>query len=166
MADLVVNNNTTIYGDRLEITSGNKPLAFGRSCQLDITAETLETSNKMSADWMEYLVGKLSFTMSTSALLTYSKTADVPELANVLKFGDLLATMVERNPIEFALSKISKVEGGSFSKDFDLVSGKVVITKLTVQADDGQITTCSAEFQGTGALTIGEDFKGTAIGGE
>lgn len=163
MSELTVNNKTTIYGDRLELTNGEKPLAFGKTCQLEINAETLETSNKMSGDWVEYLVGKLSFSISTSSLLTYSDTAEVPELENVLKFGDLLATMVLRNPIDFALSKITKVEGGGFSKEFDFVSGKVIITKLSVSADDGQITTCTADFQGTGKLKLGDKFAGTAI---
>lgn len=161
---LSVNDKTTIYGDRLELTFNGKPIAFGKGCQLEVSAETLDTSNKMSGDWMEYLVGKLSFTVSTNALLTYSDTAEVPELASVAKYGDLLATFVKRNPIDFSLSKITKVEGGGFTKDFDLVSGKVIITSLSADAPDGQITTCSVNLQGTGELTIGEKFKGTAIG--
>lgn len=164
MAGLSVNDKTTIYGDRLELTFNGKPIAFGKGCQLEVSAETLDTSNKMSGDWMEYLVGKLSFTVSTNALLTYSDTAEVPELASVAKYGDLLATFVKRNPIDFSLSKITKVEGGGFTKDFDLVSGKVIITSLSADAPDGQITTCSVNLQGTGELEIGEKFKGTAIG--
>lgn len=161
---LSVNDKTTIYGDRLELTFNGKPLAFGKGCQLEVTAETLDTSNKMSGDWMEYLVGKLSFTLSSNALLTYSDATEAPELADVAKYGDLLATFIKRNPIDFSLSKIKKVEGGDFTKDFDLVSGKVIITQLSADAPDGQITTCSVNLQGTGELKIGEKFAGTAIG--
>lgn len=161
---LSVNDKTTIYGDRLELTFNGKPLAFGKGCQLEVTAETLDTSNKMSGDWMEYLVGKLSFTLSSNALLTYSDATEAPELADVAKYGDLLATFIKRNPINFSLSKIKKVEGGGFTKDFDLVSGKVIITQLSADAPDGQITTCSVNLQGTGELKIGEKFAGTAIG--
>lgn len=158
-----VNNKTTIYGDRLELTFNAKPLALGKSCSLEITAETLDTSNKMSGNWKEFLVGKLSFSLNSDALLTYSDTSSVPELADVSKFGDLLATMVKRNPISFALSQISKVEGGGFAKDFDFVSGRVVITQLSVTGDDGQISTCSVQLQGTGELAIGDKFKGEVI---
>ena len=163
-----VNNKTTIYGDRLELTFNDKPLAFGKSCSLEITAETLDTSNKMSGSWKESLVGKLSFSLNSDALLTYSDKTSVPELGNVSKFGDLLATMVQRNPISFTLSEINKVEGATsaettFEKGKDFVSGKVVITQLSVTADDGQIATCSVQLQGTGALEIGTDFKGDAI---
>lgn len=160
---LSVNDKTTIYGDRLELTFNGKPLAFGKGCQLEVTAETLDTSNKMSGDWMEYLVGKLSFTLSSNALLTYSDATEAPELADVAKYGDLLATFTKRNPIDFSLSKIKKVEGGGFTKDFDLVSGKVIITQLSADAPDGQITTCSVNLQGTGELKIGDKFAGTAI---
>jgi predicted secreted protein len=164
---LQVNNKTTIYGDRLELTFGGKPLAFGKSCSLEITAETLDTSNKMSGNWKDFLVGQLSFSVSTDSLLTYSKNAEVADLANVSKFGDLLATMVNRNPIQFSLSEITKVEGEngsiSFNKEMDLVTGNVVITQLSVQADNGQITTCAISLQGTGELKIGENFAGTAI---
>ena len=158
-----VNNKTTIYGDRLELTFKDKPLALGKSCSLEITAETLDTSNKMSGNWKEYLVGKLSFSLNSDALLTYSDKASVPELADVSKFGDLLSTMVQRNPISFALSQITKVEGGGFSKDFDFVSGKVVITSLSTTADDGQLATCTVQLQGTGELKIGDKFKGDVI---
>jgi lipopolysaccharide export system protein LptA len=113
------------------------------------------------------LVGQLSFSVSTDSLLTYSKNAEVADLANVSKFGDLLATMVKRNPIQFSLSEITKVEGESgsisFNKEMDLVTGNVVITQLSVQADNGQITTCAISLQGTGELKIGENFAGTAI---
>lgn len=160
---LSVNDKTTIYGDRLELTFNDKPLAFGKGCQLEISAETLDTSNKMSGDWMEYLVGKLSFTLSSNALMTYSDTTEVPDLANVAKFGDLLATFIKRNPVSFSLSKITKVEGGGFSTEFDLVKGRVIITQLSADAPDGQITTCSVNLQGTGELEIGDKFAGTAI---
>lgn len=160
-----VNNKTTIYGDRLELTFGadNKPLAFGKSCSLEITAETLDTSNKMLGNWKESLVGKLSFSLNSDALLTYSKNAEVPGLDNVSKFGDLMSAMVARNPINFTLSEINKEAGDTgaettFEKGKDFVSGKVVITQLSVTADDGQIATCSVQLQGTGALTIGTDF--------
>ena len=160
---LSVNDKTTIYGDRLELWFNGKPIALGKGCQLEVSAETLDTSNKMSGDWMEYLIGKLSFTVSSNALLTYSDTAEVPDLASVAKFGDLLATFVKRYPIDFSLSKITKVEGGDFTKDFDLVTGRVIITNLSADAPDGQITTCSVNLQGTGELKIGDKFKGTAI---
>lgn len=167
MAGLSVNDKTTIYGDRLELTFKGKPLAFGKSCSLEISADTLDTSNKMSADWMEYLVGKLSFTLSSNTLLTYSDSSaeGEPELAKVAKFGDLLATMVERNPIDFAMSRIKKDDtSGDYKSEFDFVTGKAVITQLSISADDGQIATCSVNLQGTGALTIGSKFKGTVIG--
>ena len=164
---LSVNDKTTIYGDRLELTFNGKPLAFGKSCSLEISADTLDTSNKMSADWMEYLVGKLSFTLSSNTLLTYSDTSaesGEPELAKVAKFGDLLATMVKRNPIDFAMSKIKKDEtSGDYSSEFDFVTGKAVITQLSISADDGQIATCSVNLQGTGKLEIGAKFAGTVI---
>lgn len=164
---LQVNNKTTIYGDRLELTFGGKPLAFGKSCSLEITAETLDTSNKMSGNWKDFLVGQLSFSVSTDSLLTYSDKTTVPDLDKVSKFGDLLATMVKRNPIQFSLSEITKVEDESgsisFNKEMDLVTGNVVITQLSVQADNGQITTCAISLQGTGELKIGENFAGTAI---
>lgn len=152
----VVNSETTIYGDRLELYFNDKPLAFGKSCSLEITSETLDTSNKMSGDWKEFLVGKLSFTLSTDALLTYS---DATSLADVSKFGDLLSTMVKRYPISFKMAK--EAEGDTAAKTF--VSGKVVITQLSVQADDGQLATCSISLQGTGELKVGDDFKGKEI---
>lgn len=160
---LQVNDNTTIYGDRLELFFNKLPLALGKSCSLEITAETLDTSNKMSGNWKEFLVGQLSFSVNSDALMTYSdKNKQIADLANVCKFGDLLATMVKRNPIPFKLSEITKVEG-AISEGINLVEGRVIITQLSVQADTGQITTCAVSLQGTGELKIGEDFAGTVI---
>lgn len=33
------------------------PIAFGTSCSIDMSADTIDTSNKMSGNWKEYLTG-------------------------------------------------------------------------------------------------------------
>lgn len=154
---LEVNNKTTIYGDKLHIYYGGKPIAFGTSCSLEISAETLDTSNKMSGNWKEYLTGQLSYTLNSESLLTYSADAEGAGLENVATFTDLLSAMVAREPVEFVMGT-SKAAEDNFALNSKFVSGKAIITGLSATAQTGQITTCTVTFQGSGELTPSDVF--------
>ena len=53
----------TLMGDKLMlfVTDGSStlPIAFGTSCNIDLSADTVDTSNKMSGNWKEFLTGQL-----------------------------------------------------------------------------------------------------------
>ena len=118
------------------------PIAFGTSCSIEISGDTIDTSNKMSGAWKEYLLGQSSYTVSCESL--YSKKE------GHLSFKMLKDLMVKRMPITFFLSE--PADQVDYEKGADLVTGQAIITALSMTANNGEICTCSITLQGTGAL--------------
>lgn len=158
MTGLPVNQSTTIYGDKLMLYYDGKPIALGTSCSIEISADTIDTTTKMSGDYKEFLTGQLSFTINSESLLTYSTTAtDVADLSKYSTFKDLVKLMQDRDPVEF---KIATAKGSDqdYAADVDFISGKAIITGCSANAQTGQLTTCTISMQGTGALTVSDTF--------
>ena len=150
-------SNDTIVGDKLmifvEATPAKEsaeavvqPIAFGTSCGIDLSADTIDTSSKMSGIWKEYLVGQVGYTVSCESMLSM-KTGHA-------SFAMLKKLMEERKPIPFVLAK-SEQTNGDFPKGEEYVKGKAIITSLSLKADNGSICTSSISLQGTGALEDG-----------
>ncbi len=123
-----------------------QPIAFGTACGIDISADTIDTSNKMSGSWKEYLIGQLGYTVSSESMLSM-KTGHA-------SFATLKKLMAERKPIPFVLAKTQETSG-DFPKGEEYVRGYAVITSLSLKADNGSICTSSISMQGTGALEDG-----------
>ena len=122
------------------------PIAFGTSCNIEISADTIDTSNKMSGNWKEYLVGQLGYTVSSDSMLSL-KTGHC-------SFTTLKKLMKDRTPIPFVIAKTEETEG-DFPQGDSLVKGEAVITALSMTADNGSICTSSITLQGTGELADG-----------
>lgn len=122
------------------------PIAFGTSCSIEISADTIDTSNKMSGNWKEYLVGQLGYTVSSESMLSL-KTGHC-------SFTTLKKLMKDRTPIPFVMAKTEEAEG-DFPQGDSLVKGLAVITALSMTADNGSICTSSITLQGTGELEDG-----------
>jgi len=145
----------TLYGDKLmlyisQVTDGVEsllPVAFGTSCNIDITADTLDSTNKMSGDWKEALVGQLGWSVGSESLLSIKE--------GHLSFKTLKEMFKARKPLIVVLGQ-SKTETEGFAVDSEFVRGKAVITNLSMTAQSGQFCTCSIQLQGHGALDEGE----------
>ena len=141
-----------IVGDKLMLflEIGNPatliPIAFGTSCGIDLSADTIDTSNKMSGNWKEYLVGQLGYTVSSESMLSMKE--------GHASFIALKKAMVERMPIAFVMAKTQET-AGDFPKGEEFVKGKAIITALSLKADNGAICTSSISMQGTGPLEDG-----------
>lgn len=139
-----------ITGDKLMlfVTNGSDvdPVAFGTSCGVQLSADTIDTSSKMSGDWKEFLVGQLGYTVSCESLL--SKTT------GHVSFKTLKALMAARTPIPFIMGKAVKT-GDDFTKGEEFVKGYAIITELSMTAENGSICSSSISMQGTGELEDG-----------
>lgn len=159
---LKVDSTTTIYGDRLNLYIGGKPVAFAKSCSIEIQADTIDTSNKMSLNWKEFLTSKLSYSISCDALVTYSPSADSGDpLSKVYTYADLLNAMVERNPIEFKVAKTAENDD-TYAAEVEYFSGSAIITNLSLSAPAEDLCTCSISLQGSGELSVAGGFTKTA----
>lgn len=145
--DMVVGDKLMLF---VEVTKESQkevvPIAFGTSCGIDISADTIDTSNKMSGNWKEYLTGQLGYTVSSESMLSL-KTGH-------LSFVMLKELMKKRTPIPFVIAKTEESEG-DFPKGEEYVKGNAIITALSMKADNGAICTSSVTLQGTGPLEDG-----------
>lgn len=145
--DMVVGDKLMLF---VEVTKESQkevvPIAFGTSCGIDISADTIDTSNKMSGNWKEYLTGQLGYTVSSESMLSL-KTGH-------LSFVTLKELMKKRTPIPFVIAKTEESEG-DFPKGEEYVKGNAIITALSMKADNGAICTSSVTLQGTGPLEDG-----------
>lgn len=145
--DMVVGDKLMLF---VEVTKDLQkevvPIAFGTSCGIDISADTIDTSNKMSGNWKEYLTGQLGYTVSSESMLSL-KTGH-------LSFVTLKELMKKRTPIPFVIAKTEESEG-DFPKGEEYVKGNAIITALSMKADNGAICTSSVTLQGTGPLEDG-----------
>jgi len=145
--DMVVGDKLMLFVEvTKELQKEVVPIAFGTSCGIDISADTIDTSNKMSGNWKEYLTGQLGYTVSSESILSL-KTGH-------LSFVTLKELMKKRTPIPFVIAKTEESEG-DFPKGEEYVKGNAIITALSMKADNGAICTSSVTLQGTGPLEDG-----------
>lgn len=145
--DMVVGDKLMLFVEvTKELQKEVVPIAFGTSCGIDISADTIDTSNKMSGNWKEYLTGQLGYTVSSESMLSL-KTGH-------LSFVTLKELMKKRTPIPFVIAKTKESEG-DFPKGEEYVKGNAIITALSMKADNGAICTSSVTLQGTGPLEDG-----------
>ena len=145
--DMVVGDKLMLFVEiTKELQKEVVPIAFGTSCGIDISADTIDTSNKMSGNWKEYLTGQIGYTVSSESMLSL-KTGH-------LSFVTLKELMKKRTPIPFVIAKTEESEG-DFPKGEEYVKGNAIITALSMKADNGAICTSSVTLQGTGPLEDG-----------
>ena len=123
------------------------PIAYGTSCSVEVSAETIDTTSKMSGNWKEFLTGQLSYTISSDSLVSFAE--------GHYSFAKLMELMAARAPVKFKLGKWSE-SAGEYTVSGSIVEGKGVITQLSMTAGQGsEICTASFSMTGLGELTDG-----------
>ncbi len=152
MAEKYVASTDLIVGDKLMLfveTAADvfSPIAFGTSCGVDISGDTIDTSSKMSGAWKESLVGQLGWTVQSDSLLSLT--------SGQLSFDSLVTLMANREPVKIAIGKVTKnVTSGEYEKEAtSFVEGSAIITSISMKADNGAICTSSITLTGTGELS-------------
>lgn len=123
------------------------PIAYGTSCSVEVSAETVDTTSKMSGDWKEFLTGQLSYTISSESLMSFNNEH--------YSFAKLMELMASRRKVKFKLGKWTE-SAGDYTPDSAIVEGEGVITQLSMTAGQGsEICTSSFSMTGFGKLTGG-----------
>ncbi len=150
MAQKYNSSQDSIVGDKLMlfIKDGEAllPVAFGTSCTIQLSTDTIDTSNKMGGNWKESLTGQLGWTASSESLLSLKD--------GHMSFKTMKKLMAARTPVSIVVGK-SKSAEEDFAVDTELVKGEAIITSLSMTADNGSISTASIELQGNGPLEDG-----------
>ena len=132
-------------------SASTKSIAYATNHTLEINAETADVSNKDEGggDWATQEVKLLSWNASSENLYCTSGAGE--------SFSDLYDLMIAKTPIFAVFSKKSgnatDVPSGGWSSSAPKYTGKVVITSLQLNAQNGEYATFTANFTGVGALT-------------
>lgn len=119
------------------------PIAFGTSCSLEVTADTIDASNKMGGNWKNTRVGQLGWTITAEALYSIEE--------GHTSFDKLLAAYADRAAIGVCLGIVAKTEAEfeqARAAGFKLEAADYVVAK-----GKAYITACSANF-GTGGEVV------------
>ena len=143
-------------------------IGYATSHSLSISADTKETSTKDSGGkWQTSEVGIISWTASSENLYANE--------AQGMTYSDLFDAMVARTPIDAVFGvegnsnnteadKLDNVPTGGWTIDpreganpkgekrFPRYEGKVIITSIELNAPNGEDSSFTVQFQGTGAL--------------
>lgn len=135
-------NTDLILADYLFIYVDDLPLAFATSANFSFSADSIDTSNKMSPVWVSNLPGKLSYTVTSDALIT-KKTG-------TLSFDTLLDKAVTRESVSFVFGKAK--QDGTFELDEGWYQGDAIITSLEVNSENNAVASFSVTLTGSGEL--------------
>lgn len=142
--------NTDIFRGQLFLFLTGLPLAFAKSASMQVAVAEIDASNKMMGDWETPFPGNKSFTISSESLLS-RKTGQ-------LSYDTLLDKVIKGETLDFFFGEAIKTEesntGGKFEPDTTKknYTGKVMITSLDLQSDNGDLASCSVSLKGVGAL--------------
>lgn len=134
-------------------------LAMAQSLSVEISADAVDCSSKDHGRWAASLLGKISWTASSSNLFT------------VDDYSKLIDAMVSNTPIDLVFATVKNYdtvsqsstddEGmysgtpGVWESADDLYHGKVVINSLSLSANNGEVATYDVSLTGVGPLTKG-----------
>lgn len=138
-------------GDKLMLflTQDNKPVAYGTTNGYDQSTDTIDTSNKMSGDWKDFMPGQNSYTVSAESLLSMS--------TGHMSFAAMKAIQDSRGKVGFILCETVEVNG-EYTPGQVIVKGEAIFTALALKADNGAVCTSSATLQGKGRSVGGTPF--------
>lgn len=123
-----------------------KAVAFATSCELDISADMIETSSQDTGKWKTYRKRKKGWKISSGHIKgDVKKTPDLFELLESDKSVQVCMTTVEAHP-DIITEKEYKIDGRY------MLTGLSLVTRMTVTARKGDMATMNIEFQGNGPL--------------
>lgn len=140
-----------LKGRDLMLFYNGKSIAYATNHTLNISSETSDISSKDHGIWGSTDVTKITWTISAENLFT----ADA--------YSQLFDLLVAGEPIEVKFGLKAEEDNTKTVADGDypnwtpgtttMYSGKVIMTSLNANANNGENATFSTEFQGVGKLT-------------
>ena len=118
-----------IHGRNLIVSVGGTAIAAAKSCDLEIDAETIETSDPNQGVFKTYLAGRKSWKVSCGCLLLAIGS-------NAAMVGDTVSL--------------------TFGVNGDTMTGDAIVTSWKCSGAWGNLANGTFQFQGSGALSADE----------
>lgn len=136
------------------------PLAAAKDLTVHFSAQTEDGSTKdVSGNWMDYDIASLSYDISSSCLVLTDDDA-LGELSDAKVLEDFINQFDDRLVnwrLQYMSGTNNRVEGPI------IMSGQAKITKLDINAQNGQKASYSVSLNGYGPIHLGEEgyeYKG------
>ena len=141
--------NNYIFGEELQLFLGGKSIAKAKTHTLTITSDTIDVSSKDDGFYGASIPGKINWEISAENI--YTEKA----------FDELYAKAQARQVFEVVFGRVANYnaeglgENDAWTPDsvkHTTYTGKVTLTNMTLNANNGEITSFSATLKGVGAL--------------
>ena len=141
--------NNYIFGEELQLFLGGKSIAKAKTHTLTITSDTIDVSSKDDGFYGASIPGKINWEISAENI--YTEKA----------FDELYAKAQAREVFEVVFGRVANynVEGLGENENWSpdstahtTYTGKVILTNMTLNANNGEVTSFSATLKGVGAL--------------
>lgn len=148
--------NNYIFGEELQLFLDGKSIAKAKTHTLTITSDTIDVSSKDDGFYGASIPGKINWEIAAENI--YTEKA----------FDELYAKAHARQVFEVVFGRVANYNaeglGDQESWSADSVkhttyTGKVTLTNMTLNANNGEVTSFSATLKGVGAL---KQTKGTS----
>lgn len=148
--------NNYIFGEELQLFLAGKSIAKAKTHTLTINSDTIDVSSKDDGFYGASIPGKITWEIAAENI--YTEKA----------FDELYAKAQARQVFEVVFGRVANYDaeglGEKESWTADSVkhttyTGKVTLTNMTLNANNGEVTSFSATLKGVGAL---KQIKGTA----
>lgn len=150
--------NNYIFGEELQLFLGGKSIAKAKTHTLTITSDTIDVSSKDDGFYGASIPGKINWEISAENI--YTEKA----------FDELYAKAQARQVFDVVFGRVANYnaeglgENENWSPDsvkHTTYTGKVTLTNMTLNANNGEVTSFSATLKGVGAL---KQVKATSPG--
>lgn len=160
--DLVKGNDMYLYitlpdsaGTISTSTTASKVVAYATSCSLQVDAETIDVSSKLSCRWNAVVQGNASYTVSADALYCLKGSADSNSAYTI---DHLFEAMVEGKNVGWFIAQDQSTTCGTISgpdTTKPYYYGTAAITSLSIEAGNNEIVSSSISLTGDGKVNQG-----------
>lgn len=148
--------NNYIFGEELQLFLDGKSIAKAKTHTLTINSDTIDVSSKDDGFYGASIPGKINWEISAENI--YTEKA----------FDELYAKAQARQVFEVVFGRVTNYDANGLgekdswtpdSVNHTIYTGKVTLNNMTLNANNGEITSFSATLKGVGAL---KQTKGTS----
>lgn len=160
-----------IMGEQLNLWIGSgesaKTLACATSLSINVNADSIDVSCKDTGKFGASIAGKIAWDITTDCLFVIDD-AEGGTSGHTSNYSELMDALIAGTPLTATWSTVANYDeantaggdenGHIFSKTKkaqdgkDLYYGQVVLTSLSLTADNGSLSTYSVSMQGKGAI--------------
>lgn len=125
-----------------------KTLAYGTTCEIDITADTMTVGSPYTGRWEKKKKRRISWNGSSGHLISMDSGLDA-----------IYRMLTDVQPVKMLIGSVEThrepMEANNYLPDGRIkLEGDALITRLTVTGRKGDMATMSFSFQGTGILNV------------